>query len=123
MAEAMSVGKPVIATGYSANTDFMNMGNSFPVRYRLVELDKDEGPYRRGSSWAGPDVEHAAERMRWVFDHKESAAGIAAQARADIATNFSLDAVGRRITARLQNITRVRRERFPIDIPRTRKSE
>lgn len=112
MAEAMSAGKPVIATAYSANMDFMNVGNSFPVRYRLVELDKDEGPYQRGSSWADPDVEHAAERMRWVFDHRESAAGIAAQARADIATHFSLDAVGKRLAARLEKIserTRIRR--------------
>ena len=122
MAEAMSAGKPVIATGYSANMDFMNVGNSFPVRYRLIELEKDEGPYHRGSSWADPDVEHAAEQMRWVFDHSESAAATAAQARADIATYFSLDAVGRRIATRLQHIAGARRERSPIDIPRTRKS-
>jgi len=109
MAEAMSAGKPVIATAYSANVDFMNVGNSFPVRYRLVELDKDEGPYQRGSSWADPDVEHAAEQMRWVFDHRESAAAIAARARVDIATHLSLDAVGRRVTERLQRIADVRR--------------
>ncbi len=123
MAEAMSVGKPVIATGYSANMDFMNVGNSFPVRYRIVELAKDEGPYQQGSSWADPDVEHAAEQMRWVFDRSEAAAAIAAQAKADIATYYSLDAVGRRIATRLQQIAGVGRERSPIDVSRMRKSE
>lgn len=31
----MFLGKPVIATGWSANTDFMTADNSFPVRYQL----------------------------------------------------------------------------------------
>jgi glycosyltransferase involved in cell wall biosynthesis len=49
MAEAMSYGKPVIATDYSANTEFMDANNSLPVRYRLVELERDIGPYKAGS--------------------------------------------------------------------------
>src|SRR5262249_29902016 len=38
LAEAMAMGKPVIATGYSSNTDFMNKSNSLPVKYQLVEI-------------------------------------------------------------------------------------
>jgi Glycosyl transferases group 1. len=37
MAEAMYYGKPTIATAYSSNIEFMNVGNSFPVKYELVE--------------------------------------------------------------------------------------
>ena len=35
MAEAMTVGKPVIATGYSGNLDFMTEENSFLVHYKV----------------------------------------------------------------------------------------
>ena len=36
MAEAMAVGKPVIATRYSGNVDFMNDENSYLVDYEIV---------------------------------------------------------------------------------------
>ncbi|MBV9174436.1 MAG: glycosyltransferase, partial [Chloroflexi bacterium] len=63
MAEAMAAGKPVAATGWSGNTEFMNVANSFPIRYQLVELEQAIGPYQAGSVWAEPSVEHAAEML------------------------------------------------------------
>ena len=50
--DAMALGKPVIATSWSGNMDFMNVSNNFPVRYELVELQKNVGPYRAGEIWA-----------------------------------------------------------------------
>ena len=41
-AEAMQLGKPVVATGWSGNMDFMNERNSAPVSYRLVPV---QDPY------------------------------------------------------------------------------
>src|SRR6185295_5916841 len=46
MANAMAAAKPVIATGWSGNTDFMDASNSLLVRFDLVELDRDIGPYK-----------------------------------------------------------------------------
>ena len=59
LSDAMAHGKPVIATGWSGNTDFMNVANSYPVDYELVRLERDIGPYwpaRRGPSrrWTTP---------------------------------------------------------------------
>src|SRR5262249_33966906 len=68
ISEAMALGKPVIATGWSGNMDFMNVTNSFPVRYELVELSENIGPYQAGETWAEPSIEHAAELMRLVFE-------------------------------------------------------
>ena len=34
LAESMALGKPVIATGYSGNTDFMTPANSYLVDWR-----------------------------------------------------------------------------------------
>ena len=68
IAEAMAMGKPVVATAYSANVDFMTETNSRPIRWRLIEIDRDHGPYRKGMTWADPDLDHAAEEMRRLVE-------------------------------------------------------
>src|SRR5262249_11353094 len=60
LAEAMALGKPVVATDFSANAEFMTDANSFPVKYKVIEISEDHGPYQRGQVWADPDIEHAA---------------------------------------------------------------
>ncbi len=102
LAEAMALGKPVIATDYSANLDFMHAGNGLLVRYELVPLDQDYGPYPKGSLWADPDVDHASQLMRFVYEHRDRAAEIGQQARRDIWSLLSPDAVGGRIAQRLR---------------------
>jgi glycosyltransferase involved in cell wall biosynthesis len=84
MAEAMFLGKPVIATAYSGNMDFMNVNNSLLVEYELAELKKDYGPYEKGNVWAEPDIEHAAELMRWVYDNPDKAGTMGKRASSDI---------------------------------------
>ena len=84
MAEAMYFGKPCIATGYSGNLDFMTPFNSYPVGYRLVELERDWGPYEAGDHWAEPDVEHAAALMDEVYTRHAEAAARGSLAASDI---------------------------------------
>jgi glycosyltransferase involved in cell wall biosynthesis len=57
MSDAMLCGKPVIATGYSGNLDFMNDGNSFLLPYTEgeVEIDEPATGLERGMKWAEPD--------------------------------------------------------------------
>ena len=64
----MWAGKPVIATGYSGNLDFMNDDNSYLVDYRLVPIGSGNDPYPAAGTWAEPDSEHAARLMREVFE-------------------------------------------------------
>lgn len=73
IAEAMLAGKPVIATGYSGNMDFMNEENSFVVPYTMVDVPDNARPYRRGSKWAEPDVEVAARYMREIYNEPQKA--------------------------------------------------
>jgi len=105
MAEAMFYGKPVIATAYSSNTDFMNPSNSFPVRYDLLTLNEAVRHYKKGSRWADPNVAHAAELMRYVFENPEKAKQLGERAARDIREMFSPQAVGERIRRRLERIT------------------
>lgn len=68
IAEAMYLGKPVIAPAYSGNMDFMTPDNSYMVPYRLVKLERDYPPYDRGNVWAEPDSDAAAVMLRSIFD-------------------------------------------------------
>ena len=100
-AEAMSYGKPVVATGYSGNMQFMDETNSYPVRYREVEASVQDGPFVRGSLWAEPDVAHAAELMRRVYENRADAIARGDRGRLSILRDLSPSAIGARVRALL----------------------
>jgi glycosyltransferase involved in cell wall biosynthesis len=104
IAEAMSLGKPAIATDYSANEDFMTLANSYPVAYRLVELNRDYVPYRKGQVWADPDLDHAAAQMRRVFENPEEAARKGTRAAVDIQRLYSDEVIAQRAIKRLEHL-------------------
>jgi len=108
MAECMYLGKPVIATAYSGNLDFMDRDNSLLVDYKMVPLRDGDYPYWQGQQWADADVTHAARLMRQVFDDREFARRIGASAAASIRRTNSKDACGAAVVARLQEIHRRR---------------
>jgi len=111
MAEAMYLGKPVIATGWSGNMDFMSERNSYLVNYRLITIDVDHGPYQKGQTWAEPDTEHAASLMRRVLEERAEATMKGVQAAADIRANHSAAAVG----------AFIRKQLYDLPIPHTSK--
>ena len=97
----MALGTPAIATGYSANLDFMRPGDSLLVDCRLVQLEQDHGPYLRGSTWAEPDLEHAASLMRLVHDDPDRAGALAREGQRDVTSYLAPERIGREIAARL----------------------
>ncbi|MDP9901568.1 FkbM family methyltransferase [Variovorax ginsengisoli] len=109
MAEAMLMGKPVIATNFSGNVDFMDSDNSLLVPYKLVKLGKPIPPYEASLEWAEPSVEEAARLMRQVFENQAWAREIGARAKISAEANLSLEAAGRRVAARLKEIGTLRR--------------
>jgi glycosyltransferase involved in cell wall biosynthesis len=82
LAETMFLGKPVVATGYSGNMDFMNPNNSYIVPYTLVELEREYTPYETGNVWADPDIESAAYILRQIYENYEDAKARGANAAA-----------------------------------------
>lgn len=79
-AEAMLLGKPVVATGWSGNRDFMDPSNAELVDYRLVPAEDDRGVYR-DALWADPDIADAAARLRRLADDPGERVRIGARAR------------------------------------------
>jgi glycosyltransferase involved in cell wall biosynthesis len=73
MAEAMAFGRPVIATGYSGNLEFMTPENSYLVPHCLTEIPSGCDPYPAGTEWADPDLEAAAQLMRHVYENPNEA--------------------------------------------------
>jgi glycosyltransferase involved in cell wall biosynthesis len=64
-AEAMLLGRPVVATGWSGNMTFMDESCAALVGYRLVPARDPRGVYAvAGATWAEPDVSQAAEWLR-----------------------------------------------------------
>ena len=104
MAEAMAIGKPVIATGYSGNVDFMDESNSFLVDYELTTVGPDCDIYPADGTWAEPSIAHAAALLRRVYDDPEKAAKIGMRAREDIARKLSPEATGDKMRRRLQEL-------------------
>src|SRR3546814_12429317 len=52
LAEAMYLGKPVIATRYSGNLDFMDERTAYLVDHELVPVQTGEYPFAEGQHWA-----------------------------------------------------------------------
>ena len=102
LAEAMSLGKPVIATAYSGNMDFMNERNAILVPYEMVAVGNDAFPYPEDSRWAQPNIKFAANAMRELYEDESLRSRIGNQARIDVATEFTME--------RAAEFTRVRVE-------------
>ena len=67
MAEAMLLGTPVIATNWSANTEFMDETVACMVDAEIVALEEDCPPYQKGWHWAQPDEDQAAMWMQRLY--------------------------------------------------------
>jgi hypothetical protein len=85
IAEAMALGKPVIATGYSGNLEFMDDTNSLLVPYELVGIPDGRDPYPAGARWAEPDLDAAVRAMRTIVDDPAFARTLGERAAGDIA--------------------------------------
>ncbi|MEO8779951.1 MAG: glycosyltransferase family 4 protein, partial [Rhodanobacter sp.] len=105
LAECMRMGKPVIATAWSGNMDFMTTENSFLVDYHLVPVGEGEYLHHANQRWAEPDVAHAAKQMRRVVEDAEFAAIVGAQAALDIKSSLSPQATARLIIKRLETVS------------------
>lgn len=81
-AEAMLLGKPVIATGWSGNLDFMDPECAALVPYRLVPARDPRGVFEApGAVWAEADVGAAARRLVALADNAEARAALGARAK------------------------------------------
>jgi hypothetical protein len=106
MAEAMSLGKPTIATAYSGNLAFMTAENSFLVPSRRSPVPAGCAPYVEGDWWAEPDLEAAASVMRLVYENPQLARDRGDRGRIDVLQRCSTARTIAFIRERLAEIRR-----------------
>ncbi|MDN4012872.1 glycosyltransferase [Chryseobacterium gambrini] len=104
MAEAMYLGKPVIATAYSANIEFMNINNYFPVKYNLIKTGNEYYFSSDKDFWADADIDDASQQMSIVFNNRELALSIAQNGQNYVKEFLSPKAIGDKIKHRVEII-------------------
>jgi glycosyltransferase involved in cell wall biosynthesis len=76
--EAMRLGRPVIATGWSGNMDFMDADSALLVGCRMVPARDERGTYGAArAEWAEPDLEEAAAGLRRLAEDEALRARLA----------------------------------------------
>jgi len=103
--DALMMGVPIIATGWSGNTDFLNKENSFLIKYKLVEIEKKhflKYPGFYGSKWAEPDVEDLKRIMKFVYNQFSKAWGKAEKGKKDV-LKFKKESIVKSVVERLRN--------------------
>jgi hypothetical protein len=91
LAEALLLGVPVLATGWSGNMDFMADAPELLIEHTLIPVVDPNGVYRlKGTLWADPSIPHAIARLRAL--HASPERGTRAVARTQAALRASLQA-------------------------------
>ena len=99
---------PCIVTNWSGSTTFCDESNSYPLNYQMTPVSKMPWCpwYNATQSWAEPDLIHLRKTMRQVFEDRKSSelSDKGVVARATIYDRYNLDAVGKLMKARLEEI-------------------
>ncbi|MDG2521308.1 glycosyltransferase family 4 protein [Caulobacter segnis] len=84
LAEGMLAGKPVVATAWSGNMDFMAPKAAALIPARLVAVDDRQGMYA-GGRWAEADLDSAEARLAELIDDAAARRTMGAAAKAHAA--------------------------------------
>ena len=101
MAEAMYLGTPTVVTNWSANSEFVDENSACLVNGQFVTLDKQVGPYEKGSRWMDADVKEASRYIRRLFDDKDYYEKIKAGGKKHVREVLSYDRAGNIIREQL----------------------
>lgn len=89
-AQAMLAGRPVVATAWSGNLDFMTEDSACLVPARQIPVDDPSELYvAPGLTWADPDIDAAAAALRRLHDDPQQRAALGERGRAQIAAYFA----------------------------------
>jgi O-antigen biosynthesis protein len=105
VAEAMALGKPVVATDFSGTRDFLDSSCGYPVKANPVILEEDHGHYLAGHGWAQIDERALAESLIRAASVVEAGDdSIGSRARSTIAAKLSYETVARAIEISLREV-------------------
>jgi glycosyltransferase involved in cell wall biosynthesis len=110
LSDAMIFKKPVIATGFSGNMEFMSESNSFPVDYEeeYIRPEDCNNLFKPHMKWAYPDQADLEDKLVILYDqlNEEYVTEKVNLAYKDI-NRFSRDSIGCVIQKRLIELSRI----------------
>ncbi len=93
-AEAMLLGRAVVATGWSGNMDFMDPDSAALVPFTLVPAHDPRGVLEApGAVWAEPDIGAAAALLRQLADDPDARRALAARGQAHARAALGADSL------------------------------
>ena len=102
--EAMACGLPVIATAWSAQTDFIHDRVAYPLGIEGLVPAEAKCPYYEGFNWAEPSYEHLRALMRHVYENREEARLKGARASAEVLGKWTWRHSAEKIIRRLREV-------------------
>ena len=106
-AEAMALGKAVIATDYSGVVDFCTSETALLVEYALERAPHGVYPFMdksRDYYWASPDIDGAARHMSKLYEDRNLGRRLGCAGRELIMEQYSVEALQRRYLKRLTEL-------------------
>ncbi len=111
LTESMLMEVPVIATRWSAQTEFMNDDNSYLIDVDAILPVSDQqvkdNPLYEGHQWAEPSVQHTKKLMRKAFENRHEAREKGRIAKDHILNNFTIHHAAIKIADRLINLDKI----------------
>ena len=108
MAEAMALGKPVLATAWSANLEFMDEDTAYLVPAGAVPIPEDVAVYGGLGRWAEPDLDAAGEALRRIHDDPAGATAMGGRARDHMERTRNPLLLGERLAGHADRLRRSR---------------
>jgi len=112
MMEAMALGKPVIATGYSGNLDFMDDSNSLLVSWEYTRVTGCYDRMAPGAQWAEPNIDEAVGYLKLLYRNPQLRSEYGRKAMSYIEKEWSTEALSSDLKRRLDDIYQL------SDVPR-----
>ena len=97
--EAAACGLPVLATNWSAHTEFLNLGNWKKVKGTIDPIPQrkvDGMIFVHGSKWANPDIRSSKEAMLELVNDNEAAQNDAMLLKDKIIRKYSFDSISKK---------------------------
>jgi glycosyltransferase involved in cell wall biosynthesis len=106
LAEAMAIGKPVVATSYGGNVEFMNSANSYLVGWTPAHVGGKVEHYPANANWAEPDVDEAAQALLAIRADLPAAREKAARGKVEVWGMLGPAVLGTSMRSRLEALHR-----------------